>query len=215
MTLAVRLLKAMQEKGLTQASLGERAGISQQSIHQILSGKTRQPKAIVDIAMAVGKPVEWLLFGNEHAELLTLMYPIPVITFTEVALWRTEETRIRELARKEEREIPMHVADYQKCYAVKVQNDLMVSPDVNAPSLREGETLIIDPSEEPRSGDFVAAHEEGAPEAILRKYIVDGGQKLLFTLKPSILPVAMGDKFNICGVIVARYNIHKFREKSI
>lgn len=215
MTLSKRLSEAMKELGLTQGALAARVGIAQQSIQKILSGETRQPKNIVDIAVAVGKPVEWLLYGNEHAELLTLMYPIPVISFEDVPLWKTNEVQIRERAKKLQEEIPMHIPGYQKCYAVKVKNDLMVSDDPSSLSFKENEILIVDPLGDPNSGDFITAHQEGSPEAMFKKFVVDGPQRLLFSLKMPKTPMVMDEKTVIDGVVVVKYNIMEFRPPTI
>ncbi|QQN37873.1 helix-turn-helix transcriptional regulator (plasmid) [Rahnella aceris] len=64
MTLADRLRKAMDEAGLTQASLAEKCGISQASIQKLVSGKAKSTTYIVEISEALSVNAKWLAQGE-------------------------------------------------------------------------------------------------------------------------------------------------------
>lgn len=64
MTLADRLRKAMDEAGLTQASLAEKCGISQASIQKLVSGKAKSTTFIVEISEALSVNAKWLAQGE-------------------------------------------------------------------------------------------------------------------------------------------------------
>jgi transcriptional regulator with XRE-family HTH domain len=54
----------MKELGLTQAKLGERVGLSQVSIGNIINGKTTDTPKILQIAIELRSNPEWLLNGT-------------------------------------------------------------------------------------------------------------------------------------------------------
>lgn len=58
----------MVRTGHTQQSLGTAVGISQEAIQKILSGKTKEPKKIFEIAHALGVTVAWLKTGGGIAQ---------------------------------------------------------------------------------------------------------------------------------------------------
>lgn len=65
-TLAERLKIAREKAGLSQAQLGEKIGLSQQSVAKIENGETRQPRKIKEIAVALGVSQTWLLLGMDE-----------------------------------------------------------------------------------------------------------------------------------------------------
>ncbi len=64
MSLSQRLLKLMIEQNLTEAALGEKAGISQQAIHKIVTGETQKPRNLIAIASALHVDPVWLASGK-------------------------------------------------------------------------------------------------------------------------------------------------------
>lgn len=63
-TLADRVRVELSKKRLTQQWLSEKVGVSQQAIAKIVSGETKSPKNIVEIATALGVDVNWLKTGE-------------------------------------------------------------------------------------------------------------------------------------------------------
>ena len=64
-TLADRLKSAREKAGLSQAQLGEKIGLSQQSVAKIENGETQQPRKIKEIAFALGVTQRWLQLGAD------------------------------------------------------------------------------------------------------------------------------------------------------
>lgn len=62
-TLASRLKQAMAEANLTQESLADRAGVSQNTIHKLISGKSQSSRKLVEIAAALNVSPAWLGAG--------------------------------------------------------------------------------------------------------------------------------------------------------
>lgn len=63
-TLGARIKFRMKELGLTQTKLGERVGLSQVSIGNIINGKTSDTPKILQIALVLRVNPEWLLNGT-------------------------------------------------------------------------------------------------------------------------------------------------------
>lgn len=63
-TLSERLTSLMNEKGISQAELARLIGIKQPSVFKILSGETRNPKNILEIATALNVDPHWLKTGE-------------------------------------------------------------------------------------------------------------------------------------------------------
>lgn len=67
--LATRVRTRRLELGISQAALGERAGLSQSTIAQIEGGRNTSTKFAMKLAWGLGCSVEWLLNGKgEHPE---------------------------------------------------------------------------------------------------------------------------------------------------
>lgn len=63
-SLSERLTSLMYEKGISQAELARLIGIKQPSVFKILSGETRNPKKILEIATALNVDPHWLKTGE-------------------------------------------------------------------------------------------------------------------------------------------------------
>lgn len=59
-----RIEIARESKGITQAELAKKTGITQQAIQRIEGGQTRMPRSLDKIATVLGVKQEWLLTGN-------------------------------------------------------------------------------------------------------------------------------------------------------
>lgn len=63
-TLAERILAARNARGVSQAELGRRIGVKQQSIYALEAGKTKRSRYVLDIARVLGVDVNWLALGE-------------------------------------------------------------------------------------------------------------------------------------------------------
>lgn len=64
MTLATRLKERRLEMGMTQTTLAERSGVSQQAIQRIESGLISRPRFLLEISTALQCEPNWLLHGQ-------------------------------------------------------------------------------------------------------------------------------------------------------
>lgn len=60
----------------------------------------------------------------------------------------------------------------------------MFDPKANI-SFSEGETVFVDPDQEPRPKDFVIATPNASGEATLKQLLVEGERRFLFALNPA------------------------------
>lgn len=63
--LATRVLDRRTHLGLSQSELGERAGVTQQTIGNIESGETTRPRSLPEIARVLGVSVDWLVGATD------------------------------------------------------------------------------------------------------------------------------------------------------
>ncbi|MGZ3767919.1 MAG: helix-turn-helix domain-containing protein [Mucilaginibacter sp.] len=63
-TLANRIKREMDNLGINQEELAERAGVSQSLIHKLTSGKALQSRKISQLAAALGVNTDWLATGK-------------------------------------------------------------------------------------------------------------------------------------------------------
>ena len=63
-SLSSRLISAMESKNINQSQLARILNVKPQTIQSICSGKTRQPRNLDKIAIALGVTHSWLLTGN-------------------------------------------------------------------------------------------------------------------------------------------------------
>ena len=65
MTLAKRLQALLLEKGMSQTEFASMVGIAQPSMNKILSGATKNPRKIVEMANVLGVDPNWLQNGGD------------------------------------------------------------------------------------------------------------------------------------------------------
>ncbi|AYF88640.1 helix-turn-helix transcriptional regulator [Pseudomonas sp. DY-1] len=63
-SLAARMKHAMTERKITQEALAELAGVSQNTIHKLTTGKSQSTRKLVEIAQALGVSPTWLSTGE-------------------------------------------------------------------------------------------------------------------------------------------------------
>lgn len=85
-SVASRARKRREQMGLSQAQIGKRCGVKQQSIEQFEGGEVQRPRYIVELAEALEVTLEWLRYGRGPSPLsptssMALKSPQPPPTF--------------------------------------------------------------------------------------------------------------------------------------
>lgn len=202
----------MRALGLTQKELAERAGITQVTVHKIVSGKIAQSSRIVDIAKALQSEPEWLLYGDDSNETASdqpytsnlvqaphqlHMKKLPIISQVQAGAW-SEAIDFRSLGDDIEWEdAPSNVSDH--AFWLKVIGDSMTAQ--TGTSIPEGHLILVDPDTPAENGSLVIAKLEGTDEVTFKKLIIDAGQKYLKPLNPNYRPLEINGSCRIVGVV--------------
>ncbi|HBL0732895.1 TPA: helix-turn-helix domain-containing protein [Kluyvera ascorbata] len=162
MSLAARFKARRLELGMTQVEVAAAAGVSQQSIESIESGRTRKPRNLLDLAKALKCSPDWLLNGKNIMPLAEVSTRrIPVLSYVQAGQL-TEAKDNTDFSG--EMEYVLADADVpETCFALRIDGDSM------QPEFKEGDIVIIDPDLCPAPGEFVVAKNNGH-EATFKKY---------------------------------------------
>ena len=162
MSLAARFKARRLELGMTQVEVAAAAGVSQQSIESIESGRTRKPRNLLDLAKALKCSPDWLLNGKNIMPLSEVSTRrIPVLSYVQAGQL-TEAKDTTDFSG--EMEYVLADADVpETCFALRIDGDSM------QPEFKEGDIVIIDPDLCPAPGEFVVAKNNGH-EATFKKY---------------------------------------------
>ncbi len=93
MSLAARFKARRLELGMTQVEVANSAGVSQQSIESIESGRTRKPRNLLDLAKALKCSPDWLLNGKNIMPLTEISTRrIPILSYVQAGELQKQET---------------------------------------------------------------------------------------------------------------------------
>lgn len=176
-TLAIRLTWARTQKGLSQAELAKKSGVSQSTIGNLEAGIRLTARNITAIATALDVNPVWLAEGkgsptNEAPDNLGLSQKnieissigekrIPLISYVQAGCM-SEIVNPYQLGDASE----FLLTDLDlgpNAFALQIKGDSML------PDFKEGDRIIIDPAVQPLPGDFVVA-KNGHEEATFKKY---------------------------------------------
>ena len=202
--LGQNLYAAMQAKGINSAyalaDLTDRLGhkVNQSMISGLLSEENPNPKfaTLEKIALALGLNVAELLdFKNLDKTGSLSLQKVPVLSWSEVKGWRTVLNKIDKSAREL---IHCTVHTSADAFALPVHGDSM------APDFSEGDHIVVDPSREAVSGDFVVAIGNAGDGAILRRLVSDGAIRVLGATNNQYPPLKITKNTKIIGVVVSK-----------
>lgn len=162
MSLSQRLSKLMIEQNLTEAALGQKAGISQQAIHKIVTGETQNPRNLIAIASALDVDPTWLAHGKglkqkplvapsyQAAKEKTLLPIHPLMQSFDAHIFHLYKNTItRQLV------LPESLSQRHGLYGFYMPSHLM------APRFKTGDLIIADAYQPPRAGeDCLIIHKD-------------------------------------------------------
>lgn len=204
-TIGDRIKQAREELGLTQEALAELIGISQQSLSEIESNQTLNPRNIERYAFVLRKTKEWIQFGDGTSD--DVSYPImsscPILVWEDVSEWPKNKQKITQ---KEFELLSSLIILNPNSYAIKVMDDTMTRGI--SPSFPEGSFIIVDPDKEYKSGSYVIVSQKGTTDVIFRVYEKNfAGEEHLCALKnssqPKYQPIKLKKEMKIVGVVIA------------
>ena len=207
MNISDRVKLKRDELGLTQTQLAEKAGTSQQAIEQLERGKTKRPRYLLELSVALGVSAEWLLEGKsedlkgDNFKFSGQYHPgkrYPVLSSVQAGCWAEaiEAYTLNEIS--EWLESDAHIQG--DAFWLLVDGDSMTAPA--GQSVPEGNYVLFDTGKEAINGSLVIAKLVDSNEATFKKLIIDGGQKYLKGLNPAWPMVPINGNCKIIGVAV-------------
>lgn len=201
-----RIRQRMTDLGLTQFELAERVGISQPMVVKLLKGAgTRN---ILAIAKALECSPEWLESGAEgrpHNNDYTVSQQprpvryVPLVSFVQAGEWCEAEDPYP--PSQGERMIAVDALVVSEMgYALRVEGPSM------EPKFYAGDILIVDPSRQPVSGNYVIAKRTSSQVVTFKQLVIEGGEMYLRALNPDWPEriIRLTEEWTICGVVVQR-----------
>lgn len=205
---------------LTQAELARWCGMSRANLSHWINGTTHEPAGVNVTAIALELDVDphWLATGAglpgrpaiaptiaaaprnvRPATNGGLSRSVPVVTFSEAgANTGTGDAigiRVPTAAREFE-DVESNVSE--EAFALEVEGDAM------EPLFPAGCRIIVEPTREAKTGDYVVARGPGWAAASFAQFMRDGGERYLKPTNPRYPVRAIGPDVVIVGVVVER-----------
>jgi SOS-response transcriptional repressor LexA len=215
--LADRLNQRMSDLDMVQEQLAKAAGVSQVTIHNLSTGKSRKSRYLREIATALGVTVDWLELGDGEVDLLsgesrslgyanTIQGPdnrgfVPVISWVQAGEWADAEDNFQ--PGEADEFLPCPVAHGMSTFALRIVGDSMTSP--TGRSYPEGATIFVDPDQRGgvTTGDRVVAKINGESAVTFKVFIQEGDRRYLKPLNPQY-PI-ITDEFRVLGKVIGMW----------
>lgn len=217
MALGHRVKLAREQKGLSQAQLAEKSGMSQSAIHLLEKRDSDSSKFLYELSIALDVSTEWLRTGyptiKENIttnnvslvpeELLEKKYEVPLLTWVSAGAWLqnhgsfTKDDAINWL--------PCPVSHSKMTFALRVEGDSMTSPYPNDKSYPDGTVIYVDPEKSIFNGCRVVAFLTTQHAYTFKRFVEDFGRKYLKPLNPSYETILITDDVEIVGVVIGAF----------
>lgn len=157
-------IKVHREKlGWSQTKLATLAGISQSFLWRLEGGKAAGSwETYTKLCNALGISIETFFPSQSNVEIAPLGWRrIPVLDYSEAARWTAADSIPKDEGARES--VMTDLEHPSSTFAMRIKGDSM------EPKFQAGDMVVIDPTIEPKPGDFVVA-TEGAGEATFKQY---------------------------------------------
>lgn len=198
-TIGERIRWARDQRGLTQAALAAKAGVSQGTIGNAESGTRGKPRELLKIARALMASPDWLESGRgawnqqeSNVETVNVRRRVPLISWVRAGSFGD----VNDQFHPGEAEEWADVLDTQPgahAFALRVTGDSMTSPIPGDRSFPDGTIIIVDPGRSADAGDFVVAKDVSTQKATFKRLVYDGGRWFLKPLNPTYPTVEIDD----------------------
>jgi SOS-response transcriptional repressor LexA len=194
--LIANLRRLMREANLTDAELSRKTGISQATLHKILTAKTEDPRAstLKILADFFKTSIDELLTGSATINIEksnTNIQSIPIISWQDCSD-SISFTKNLTPTNWDKWIVSEFLADHAYALASK--------PAIES-RFPKGTVLFIVPQLEPKDGDYVAVLYPNTTEATLRELSTDGPSQLLLPIGSNASPTKLDKNIKVLGVL--------------
>lgn len=222
-TIAKRISRARELKGLNQSELARRLSISPQAVQNWEAGKSSpRGERIKETANILGITVEYLLFGEDKESAMTVTRStattdknvegvkeykgsVPLISWVQAGHWSEV---IDNLAPGEAEEwLPRMTNLGPRAYALRVRGFSMENPN-GKPTYSDGDIIYVDPDWGYNHLDRVVVRLNGDMEATFKQLLIEGEQMFLRALNPDwpgpkLMEIT--SEATMCGVVRGKW----------
>ena len=207
-----RISREMSCKGWSEGELSRRSGVTQPTIHRIITGESKSPKRdnVERIAKALRVPAEWLWVGGVRPDLANeplsnvefALQPTRSFSYPEIS-WVQAGSAMEAVELSNVAACPMHTSDVwagDNGFWLRVVGASMTSS--SGDSFPEGFLILVAPDIEPRHGQYVVARMIDTNEATFKQLVRDAGELFLKPLNNSYPTKPIDDAWEVVGTVV-------------
>ncbi|WP_345894463.1 LexA family protein [Pseudomonas umsongensis] len=207
-----RISREMSGKGWSEGELSRRSGVTQPTIHRIITGESKSPKRdnVERIAKALRVPAEWLWVGGVRPDLANeplsnvelALQPTRSFSYPEIS-WVQAGSAMEAVELSNVAACPRHTSDVwagDNGFWLRVVGASMTSS--SGDSFPEGFLILVAPDIEPRHGQYVVARMIDTNEATFKQLVRDAGELYLKPLNPSYPTKPIDDAWEVVGTVV-------------
>jgi len=207
-----RISREMSCKGWSEGELSRRSGVTQPTIHRIITGESKSPKRdnVERIAKALRVPAEWLWVGGVRPDLANepisnvelALQPTRSFSYPEIS-WVQAGSAMEAVELSNVAACPMHTSDVwagDNGFWLRVVGASMTSS--SGDSFPEGFLILVAPDIEPRHGQYVVARMIDTNEATFKQLVRDAGELFLKPLNNSYPTKPIDDTWEVVGTVV-------------
>lgn len=208
-----------ERNGTNAAAVARATGVSQPTIHRIMTGGHKDPRmnTLQPLADHFGVTLDFLLHTNAQAfyessglgEANTHEGPkirglVPCLTSVQAGEWREISGSFQ--AEDAKVWLPCPVKHGPQTFCLVVDGESMRNPG-GRPSYEPGDIIFVDPDVGVTSGDRVVVQLDSQVAATFKQYVEEDGRKMLKALNPEWTPryLEINGNATICGVVIGKW----------
>jgi SOS-response transcriptional repressor LexA len=222
-----RITTARKYAKFTQKELADRVGISQTAVHKLECDRSKSSRRTVSIALTCGVDPIWLETGRGEMSLCgarpgmtadelgdavdvgelhrtPLFARLPLISWDEAGRLCSEPAESFHPSTVDAW-LPIAPKAGDKAFALRVPDDSM------EPEFREGEIIILDPTQPGKHNQFIVGYLDGDTSLTFKQLMVVGNKKYLKPLNARYPLVEVPEALWVSGIVVAKYKDYPYK----
>lgn len=195
------LKKLIEENNESPYSLSLKVGVTQPTIHRIITGETPEPKdgTVTKLSRFFGVTNDQMrgrvsLERSNISDGPDIRGQVPLISWVKAGNWCNSPDLFN--PGEADEFYPTTAKVGKNAYALLVDGDSM------EPKFPHGCIIIVDPAKHAENGSFIVVRESESDAATFKQLYFDGSRKYLKPLNPRYPLMELREETVICGVVV-------------